>query len=248
MRAAPEDHHFHVGVGLFGYLVALSVAVTITSLVTAVAGYAGTGSEAWPLGLIVANQALLWLCFLAVVFGASRWWGTGSLRHDYGLSFRRFDVLGLAGGVVLQFVFVPALYWVLGPLYRWLFTRTKSSWFDTSQLKESAKSITGKANGTIGLIALFVILSIGAPFIEELLFRGLVLRSFQARNRDSLALVGSAVLFGAGHLQGLQFPALVMFGLVVGYVAQRTKRLGPSIFIHMGFNASTTLWLFTHRN
>ena len=247
MRPAPEDHHFHIGTGLFGYLIALSVAVVVGSAVTGIAGYGGKPSDELPFALTIANQVVLWLCFLGVVVVASRVWGTGSMRRDYGLSFRRFDWMWLGGGVLLQFVFVPALYGALGPLYRWLFRETGKSWFDRSRLDDSAKAITGKANGALGLIVLFVILAIGAPIVEELLFRGLVLRSFQARNRDMLALVGSALLFAVGHFQALQFPALVMFGLVVGYVAQRTKRLGPSVFIHMGFNASTTLWLFAHR-
>ena len=43
----------------------------------------------------------------------SRQWGTGSLRDDYGLRFRAFDLLGIPIGVASQLVFVPALYWVL---------------------------------------------------------------------------------------------------------------------------------------
>ena len=58
-----------------------------------------------------------------------------------------------------------------------------------------------------------------------------------------LALIVSAVVFAAGHFQPLQFPALFAFGLVAGILAQRSGRLGPAIWAHVGFNATTTIAL-----
>jgi membrane protease YdiL (CAAX protease family) len=46
-------------------------------------------------------------------------------------------------------------------------------------------------------------------------------------------------VFGVTHFQLLQFPALVAFGAVLGFLALRTGRLGPSIVAHMAFNAVT---------
>ena len=94
------------------------------------------------------------------------------------------------------------------------------------------------------MVLLVVLVVVGAPIIEELFFRGLLLRSIQARWSDTLALVGSSVLFGLAHFELLQLPALVMFGLVAGYCAQRTGRLGMSIWAHVGFNATTVAFLF----
>jgi membrane protease YdiL (CAAX protease family) len=88
---------------------------------------------------------------------------------------------------------------------------------------------------------------VAAPVVEELFFRGLVLRSIQARYSDWLAVVGSAVLFALVHFQPVQLPALLLFGIVVGYLALRTKRLGMSIFAHAGFNATTIVYLLASR-
>ena len=49
----------------------------------------------------------------------------------------------------------------------------------------------------------------------------------------------SALFFGVVHFEPLQTPALVLFGLVAGWLVQRYGRLGPSIFAHMAFNAIT---------
>ena len=45
----------------------------------------------------------------------------------------------------------------------------------------------------------------------------------------------------------MTLPALIMFGLVAGYCAQRTKRLGMSIFAHAGFNGTTVVILLLSR-
>jgi membrane protease YdiL (CAAX protease family) len=69
------------------------------------------------------------------------------------------------------------------------------------------------------------------------------MRSIQARWNDTVALVASAVFFGLVHLQGLQLPGLILFGLVAGVCAQRTGRLGMSIIAHAAFNATALVGL-----
>ena len=69
----------------------------------------------------------------------------------------------------------------------------------------------------------------------------------QARWSDWLALVASSVLFALVHFELITLPALVMFGLVAGYCAQRTRRLGMSIFAHAGFNGTTVVVLLLSR-
>jgi membrane protease YdiL (CAAX protease family) len=45
------------------------------------------------------------------------------------------------------------------------------------------------------------------------------------------------VVFGAVHLQPVEFPGLFAFALLLGYVYRRTGRLGMCITTHMAFNA-----------
>jgi uncharacterized protein len=234
VRVAPEDNRFHWSIGLLGWLVAISLAVIGTLVLVVALGYAKTASDDYPLWLIAILQVPLWVAFIVVAAFVSREWGTGRFRDDYGLRFRGVDVIGIPIGVVLQLVFIPALYWVLKPV------------LNSEKLNDSAKAITDKGRSSIGVVLLVLLLVIGAPIVEEMFFRGMVLRSFQAAHHDGIALVGSAVLFAAAHLQFLQFAGLVLFGLVAGYAAQRTKRLGMGMAIHMGFNATAVvsqLWL-----
>jgi hypothetical protein len=60
-------------------------------------------------------------------------------------------------------------------------------------------------------------------------------------------VAGSAVLFAASHFQPLQFPALVLLGVILALLVQRTGRLGPAIATHMVFNLTTVTFLVLSR-
>jgi membrane protease YdiL (CAAX protease family) len=51
------------------------------------------------------------------------------------------------------------------------------------------------------------------------------------------------VLFAASHFQLLQFPALVMLGVILALLVRHFGRLGPAIATHMVFNLITVTFL-----
>jgi membrane protease YdiL (CAAX protease family) len=69
------------------------------------------------------------------------------------------------------------------------------------------------------------------------------MRSIQARWNDGLALVVSAVFLALVHFEPILIPGLIVFGLISGTCAQRTGRLGMSIFAHAAFNGTAVLML-----
>jgi membrane protease YdiL (CAAX protease family) len=83
--------------------------------------------------------------------------------------------------------------------------------------------------------------------VEELFFRGLVQRAVARRFGRVAAIGASAVLFGLAHFELLQLPALILFGVVLAVLADRTGRLGPGIVAHAAFNAVTVLTLTLNR-
>ncbi|HVP09857.1 MAG TPA: type II CAAX endopeptidase family protein, partial [Phycisphaerae bacterium] len=77
-----------------------------------------------------------------------------------------------------------------------------------------------------------VLLSLVAPFTEEPLFRGLMLNGMLGSRRPWVAVVITAVLFAAVHLNPWQLlPALVL-GLLFGWWFVRTRSLWPGIVGH----------------
>ncbi len=230
VRPAPDDTRFGIAHALIGWLAAFVFSTIAVGLLAVTLGYADVDSVDWPLWLTALSYAFLSIGFVSVAVVVSRVWGTGDLKGDYRLAVRWTDVVGFPLGIAAQLALVPLLYRLL--------------WFiDTEAVSKPAEELTARADG-LGIALLVAMVVVLAPIVEELFFRGLVLRAFQGRFDDGIALVGSAVLFAVAHLgQVVQFPALVMFGLLAGLIAQRVGRLGPAIFFHMGFNAATVLLL-----
>ena len=177
-----------------------------------------------PLWLQAVAQIPLWACFVGVPLIATRTKGNGPVR-DLGLRMRWSDVpIGVAVGVGAQLVLVPLIYW---PLFKIIGHQDVSA---------AARQLTDRATDPLSVIMLLLIVSIGAPIAEEIFFRGLTQRAAERRFAPALALVGTAVFFAFTHFEPLQFPALLAFGLVLGWMARRTGRLGLSIWAHLAFN------------
>ncbi len=78
----------------------------------------------------------------------------------------------------------------------------------------------------------FMGLVVVAPITEELLFRGLMLRGFLKRYSPAKAVLVSAVLFGAFHLNPWQFVGAAVLGTLFGWWYVQTRSLVPCLFGH----------------
>lgn len=186
-----------------------------------------------PLWVLALSYPTLWLGFVLVPIWAARTKGNGLVR-DFGLRIERVDLpVGAVVGVLAQLVMVPLVSWPVLKL-----TDT-----DASKMEEVARNLTDRAGSPGSVLLLFLTVAVGAPLAEEVLFRGLLLRSIEKRWSLGIAVVASSVVFGAGHLEPLQFVPLTCAGLIFGLLAARTGRLGPAIVAHMAFNATTVALL-----
>lgn len=100
------------------------------------------------------------------------------------------------------------------------------------------------ADEPLPAVLLFAVVAVGvAPVLEELLFRGLVLRGLMLRVGFWPAAVVSSVCFGAFHAQALGLEAVPLvvatgvFGLGLCVLTRQTGRLGPGIGVHALRNA-----------
>jgi len=229
----PPAPRWGLGDAAIGYVVGFFASAVAASAWAAAHGNPTQSS----LGTTAAGLIGLWLGLAGAPLLASRLKGSGDLAVEFGLRLRWIDLpLGLVLGLVSQLVVSDVLYLPL---------RLTDPHLE-QQLSRPAQQLTGLAHGSA--VALLAVLVVGcAPVVEELFFRGLLLRSLARRFGNVWAVIGSAVLFGLAHFEALQFPALVAFGLVLGVLAVRTGRLGPGIFAHAGFNAFTVAYLVGHR-
>lgn len=90
-------------------------------------------------------------------------------------------------------------------------------------------------SGSIGSIVIACVL---APVLEEMLFRGIILRSFLLQYPRWMAILGSALIFGAAHMNLYQFIAALMLGIFLGWLYQRSRSLVPCIVLHAVYNGA----------
>jgi len=167
--------------------------------------------------------------------------GRRSLADAYGWRIRLWpDVpLGIVIGVASQYLLVPLLELPLQPFVRNL----------NSQLGHPAQQLLSPAQyNTASLVVLTILVCVGSPVVEELFFRGLLLRGLLGRFEGlgprlgpALAIVVTGFVFGLVHFEKLQFLGLAGFGMLLAYVAYRTGRLGPTIMAHIAFNTTTII-------
>jgi membrane protease YdiL (CAAX protease family) len=89
--------------------------------------------------------------------------------------------------------------------------------------------------------ATIALVVVGAPVMEELLYRGFLQTSFAAAFRSKwLAIFAASALFALAHLGAVPWhalPGLFVVSVAMGILLERTGRLGGAVVAHAGFNA-----------
>jgi len=146
----------------------------------------------------------------------------------------RFVGLGIVAAIAINLAVAP-------PVSLW-----SRAGYGSQQVGEQLKHASGPV-----ILALGLIVVVAAPISEELLFRGVVLRSGLRRWSPVVAVLVAGLSFGAFHLVDLDtlpsLAGLAAFGCLSGVVAVRTGRLAPSIAMHMGFNLLGAVALLASR-
>jgi uncharacterized protein len=148
------------------------------------------------------------------------------LVADFGWKFRPPTSPGSPHRCRPQLLAVPAIYLPILFLF-----------IGEQDVSEAARELTDRAT-PLGGVLLVLVVVVGAPVVEELFFRGLLLRGSNAVGRWPAVII-SSIVFGLVHFQLVQFPALVMFGLLAGWLTVRSGSPRPAIWAHVGFNGVT---------
>lgn len=79
----------------------------------------------------------------------------------------------------------------------------------------------------------FLAICILAPLVEELVFRGAILRVLlEGCQKHWVAIVISALLFAIIHANPIQMPHAFLMGLLLGWMYYRTRSVIPGILVH----------------
>lgn len=210
---------------LGSYLVANVLAVAV-QLLAGSGDLTGVDVPTWAFALAAVA---LWIPNLAMLVIVSHRRGTGNFSHDFSFRFGRRDLLGIPIGIVSQLLLVGIVTWP----FRQMFPGS----FSSDNIDKRATSLVDAAHG-YWIVLLTVVVALGAPVVEELVFRGFIQGGLQQRFRQITALVIGAIWFTVVHVNPVEFPGLFAFALVLGLCFMKTKRLGMSMWAHVAFNAT----------
>jgi hypothetical protein len=153
-----------------------------------------------------------------------------NFRSTIGATFSRRDVVvGIPLGIASQLVLVNAVNWPLSRLF--------PDSFSFDEVSKRATDLVDEARGG-WIILLGLVVIVGAPIVEEIVYRGVVQPGLVASWGRSAGILVTAALFAAIHMQPVEFPGLFVFALVLGWARHSTGTIGTSIVTHMAFNTT----------
>ncbi|MCX6509272.1 MAG: CPBP family intramembrane metalloprotease [Actinobacteria bacterium] len=182
-------------------------------------------------GALTISVICGWIGFLGWPIIASYWKGQRSLRLDFGLEIRPIDLgWGVLGGLA-------ALVISGAGGVAWSILSNEAAPTNTEFLPTEPSLLTA--------LAIFVLVAVCTPIVEELFFRGLFLRAVGRRWNLPIAVIITSLVFGMFHAQGNSLAqAVFIVGVTASYgavfavlVIRANGRLGPSIVAHMCVNA-----------
>lgn len=212
----------------------------------------GTWGASWALGMLVlgplaivamgaelgddltvpqlaAATAVGWVAFCAALVLASHRAGTAHFGRDYAVAFRPIDLVGIPVGIVLQIGVIPLMYRPLRALW--------PTTFSTEDVEQRANDLVDRAGDRWAWLLVIVVV-IGAPVIEELVYRGLLQRSISRTVGVTSGLLLTSLWFALIHPSAVEWPGLFVAGLGFGIGVVLTGRIGMGIATHMAFNAA----------
>ena len=220
--------------GLLDVLVAFVGSIALSVLLAVAVGLVSGQplSVATTPGLAVLSLVFPWLAVAGWPILASLTRGNGP-RIDYGFTFRGVDLVwGVTGGIVAL---------MLAGLIGWITTLIQGDF--TSAAGDLADQL---ADSRIWFVLVLLAIAVGAPIVEEILFRGLFWNAVAKRGLSPwIATATSALAFSLFHFELVRLPLLLVTGLVLGYLRQRTGSITAPIVAHTVNNLVGVIGLLT---
>lgn len=180
--------------------------------------------------------------------GASLLWVRSFLKEE-NLSWREafgFDAprrgrsLGLA---IVAVILVLPVAWSLQQLSVWVMNATNLH----PQAQEVVQEMQSGGVSSVSHVYLALVALIGAPIVEEILFRGIMYSTIKRAGYPRIALWGTAGLFALTHANAAAFLALLFFAVILTMLYEETGNLLTPILAHALFNAANFIFLMLEK-
>ena len=146
----------------------------------------------------------------------------------------RYVAIGLRGITLVQLIGRARWFDVLIAAAFWFAARQGLFWLRRGLGATDDRTTRILPSGAIE-ISLWILVSIAAGVVEEVVFRGYLQRQFSAWTRSAAAgVIIQAVIFGASHgYQGIaSMTAVAAYGVLFGLLAWWRRSLVPGILAH----------------
>jgi membrane protease YdiL (CAAX protease family) len=185
----------------------------------------------WPVAVYVVISGVIgYGPSVAWAVHVSRTWGSGHFRQDVGMQFRIGDLgwgpLTWLGCVFAEISVAAVVLWLNIPFI-------------------SNTTGVGHLRAERGyVITLLVLAVVVAPIVEEIVFRGVVLRGLLSKWPPAVAITAQALVFGGAHFDPVRgtgniglIMVLAAVGGVLGAAAYHFRRIVPTMMAHAILNA-----------
>jgi hypothetical protein len=176
---------------------------------------------------IIMGFLQIWVIFVSTWIVARRFLRRAGKRWLQALRLKPFDARILPPLAVAA-VGMSILFSELGNLLEWF--APSPQWLRELFMSGFRVPLTG-----------FLTVVIVVPIAEEMIFRGLMLGGLLERYRARAAVLVSAALFMAYHLNPYQFVIAMVFGVLSGWLYVSTRSLWPCMIGHGLTNLVPTL-------
>ena len=185
-----------------------------------------------PFSAVFGAQAV---ASFAMAWYLSKTRGSGSLAADTGLIISGSDWWGVPAGMGLQI----AIAIVTAPLIVWIWPDGPPS--------QSVAEVAESSETLIEQLLVLMVVAVGAPIIEEMIFRGMLLSILAKSLSRWPAILVSAAVFAAVHLFDPNaiavIPGLFLLGIALGWAAMKRGDLSLAIALHSGINLLAAITL-----
>ncbi len=190
----------------FGYPLAEKVGLTAQSMPT----------------LVIVGYAIGIICAIAILYRRLR---ANKLSWS-ALGFKRFQTRK----AILYFIgFYAIMFGLL--LIVAVAAFVISGGDGTSDVARAKRQIS-----TIGLWPFFMTSVIVAPIIEEVIFRGILFKTFMQKHGLAFSIIASGLLFAIFHVNPIHALAVLPIGFYLSFMYYKLDSIIPGILLHASWN------------
>lgn len=177
---------------------------------------------------VSANVTLVG-CALALIIWRIR------ITDWLGLRWKNWGHALWMGPVTVIVMWILLIFYKQSGLLDWLEQLTGES-----SMQDSVRLMRESKDDSL-VLAMALIAAVMAPLVEETIFRGYLYPFAKHYAGQTVALIFTAIFFGAAHGNLPLMLPLTLLGGLMAYAYERTGSLWSSIAIHCCFNSATVL-------